>query len=74
MRNQSQHVSWMQKLELFSEHKSPNLRQILARLAYKPSTIVDLLVGMTLMQLFQQIRGLAVFKSFSFDAFETFPV
>jgi len=52
----------VQKLELFPRHKSSDLRQILAWLAYRPSTTMDLFVEMVLMQLFQQIRACVAYQ------------
>jgi len=52
----------VQKLELFPGHKSSDLRQILTWLAYRPSTTMDLLTEMVLVQLFQQIRAWAAYQ------------
>jgi hypothetical protein len=62
LRNQSQHVIEVQKLELFPRHKSSDLRQILAWLAYRPSATMDLFVEMVLMQLFRQIRAWVAYQ------------
>ena len=63
----------VQKLKLFSRHESPDLRQILAWLAYRPSATVDLLVGMGFDATFPANPSFgclsAQFESFNFDAF-----
>jgi len=50
----------VQKLKLFSRHKSPEPWQILGWLAYRPPVTVNLLVRMVLVRLFQQIQALGV--------------
>jgi hypothetical protein len=68
----------VQKLELFFDQESPNLRQFLTWLAYRPSATVDLLVRNGFDAAFPANPSFGrlspQFKSFNFDAFETSPV
>jgi hypothetical protein len=62
-----------QKLELFSRHKPPNLRQFLVWLAYKPRAAMESCTATASDTVLPGNRGLgrlsARFKSSKFDAF-----